>query len=131
MIKPLVIIESPYAGNLFEHTHYARRALLHSIQSGEVPIASHLLYTQVLNDNKAGERELGMSLGFEWLRAAKYVAVYEDYGITKGMEKGIHLALGTPFVSIVYRKIGKNGELKTLYEGQNSSELNHMRQLQR
>ena len=41
-----VIFESPYAGNVEENVAYARAAVRDSLLRGELPIASHLLYTQ-------------------------------------------------------------------------------------
>jgi len=61
----------------------------------------------VLDDNVPEERKMGMEAGHDWLAAADLVAVYEDYGITRGMEQGIRLAeqLG---LRIEVRKIGPN-----------------------
>jgi len=88
---------------------YLQRALSHSLHRGEAPFASHGLYTLpgVLDDNVPEERKMGMEAGHDWLAAADLVAVYEDYGITRGMEQGIRLAeqLG---LRIEVRKIGPN-----------------------
>jgi hypothetical protein len=90
-IKPIVIIESPYAGNIEENTKYARECLRDSILRGEVPLASHLLYTQpgVLRDEVPEERKLGIDLGLEMRRVAQLTAVYGDFGISNGMHYGI------------------------------------------
>lgn len=55
----LVIIESPFAGNVRENILYARMAVRDSLLRGEAPIASHLLYTQegILNDDIKEERQ--------------------------------------------------------------------------
>lgn len=93
--KPLVIIESPFNGPtpdiIQRNIKYARRALRDSVLRGEAPIASHLLFTQdgVLDDKIPEERQLGMAAGHAWMRVADVVAVYIDYGISPGMEKGI------------------------------------------
>ena len=42
----LVILESPYAGDVAANVKYARRCVRDSLSRGEAPIASHLLYTQ-------------------------------------------------------------------------------------
>lgn len=106
----LVIIESPYAGEIETNVAYARRCLRDSLRRGEAPLASHLLYTQdgVLDDLIAEERRLGMQAGFTWGAHAELVAVYTDRGISGGMWKGIEVAKarGTP---IEYRKIGTDG----------------------
>ena len=85
-----VIIESPYAGRDVEaNVRYARRCLKDSLDRGESPFASHLLYTQVLDDNYKHERQLGMQRAFAWYANADYVAVYTDRGISNGMRAGM------------------------------------------
>ncbi|MFE5288119.1 hypothetical protein ACFRAQ_24390 [Nocardia sp. NPDC056611] len=63
---PLVIIESPYAGDVEANLAYARAALLDSLNRGEYPFASHLLYTQVLTDADADQRSHGIAAGLAW-----------------------------------------------------------------
>jgi len=76
--KPLVIIESPYSGDVVRNTEYARACLLDSLRRGEAPIASHLLHTQVLDDMRPDEREIGIEAGLAWYRVAEKCVVYED-----------------------------------------------------
>lgn len=87
----LVIIESPYKGDP-KNKLYARRCLLDSLKRGEAPLASHLLYTQVLDDNKPEERKQGIEAGLAWGKKADLTVVYMDLGISKGMELGIQRA---------------------------------------
>lgn len=87
-----VILESPYAGNVEANLEYARNCLKHSIQQKEAPIASHLLYTQVLDDNILEERELGIKLGQAWMMDADAIVVYTDLGISPGMRRCINRA---------------------------------------
>ncbi|MCO7729085.1 hypothetical protein NJB93_21305 [Brucella intermedia] len=89
--KPLVIIESPYAGPL-DNIWYAQACLLDSLRRGEAPIASHLLHTQVLDDLRPDERELGIEAGLAWYRVAEKCVVYEDRGTSGGMITGIRRA---------------------------------------
>jgi|ERR1700674_170068 len=100
-----VIIESPYSGDTERNVTYARRCLLDSLSRGEAPFASHLLYTQVLDDSKPSERLLGMESGSAWYQVADAVIVYRDFGISAGMRIGIQLAgkLGRP---VEYREVG-------------------------
>lgn len=58
------------------------------------PMASHLLYTQegILDDDIPEERELGIKAGLRWAKHADLRAVYTDFGISKGMQKGIEHA---------------------------------------
>lgn len=64
----LVIVESPYAGDVDANVTYARRALRDCLERGEAPIASHLLYTQpgVLDDTVPEQRALGIAAGLAW-----------------------------------------------------------------
>ena len=90
----LVIIESPYAGNVEDNVDYARACVRDALGRGEAPIASHLLYTQpgILDDGDADERRQGIAAGLAWGAKAEATAVYADLGITEGMEQGIHAA---------------------------------------
>lgn len=88
----LVILESPYAGDITENEKYARECLHDMLtRYDEAPIASHLLYTQpgVLLDYDKIERKLGIAAGHAWLKVAEAVIVYHDKGISKGMRYGI------------------------------------------
>lgn len=88
----LVIVESPFRG-VPDAIAYARAALLDSLSREEAPIASHLLYTQVLDDGNAEQRSLGIEAGLAWGRVADVTAVYTDLGISEGMQLGIDRAI--------------------------------------
>lgn len=87
----LVIIESPYAGNVERNVLYAREAVRDSLLRGEAPIASHLLYTQegILQDDIPEERVKGIDAGLAWRRVADATVVYVDLGLSAGMMQGI------------------------------------------
>ena len=104
--KRLVIIESPYAGNVEQNIEYARKCLLDSLRRGEAPFASHLLYPHqhVLNDAALDEREEGMQAGFAWGDIADARVVYADHGISPGMARAIHRSR-TLGQLVEYRKI--------------------------
>ena len=91
----LVIIESPYAGDVEKNIKYARLCMRDSFMRGEYPFASHLLFTQdgILDDNINEERMLGINAGLEWGKNAFKTVVYTDYGISKGMQYGIDDAI--------------------------------------
>lgn len=111
VVTSLVQIESPFAGDFERNILYARRAIRDSLMRGEAPFASHLLYTQpgVLDDTIPEQRRLGINAGHVFLAVMDRVAVYDDYGISRGMEEGIRLAeqLG---LLIDFRRIGINKE---------------------
>ena len=103
-----VILESPYAGDLERNLAYARLCMHDCLMRDEAPFASHLLYTQanVLDDNLANERELGIQAGFLWRQVAEKTVVYVDLGISRGMQYGIEHAEKSGF-PIEYRKLPK------------------------
>jgi len=68
---------------------YAIRCLRDSLLRGEAPFASHLLYTEALDDTVAWERTLGIDAGLAIGSNAKKTVVYIDRGISKGMHYGI------------------------------------------
>jgi len=102
----LVILESPYAGDVENNVAYARACMADCLHRGEAPFVSHLLYTQpgVLDDTIPEQRKLGMEAGFEWRRVAELTVVYTDNGISGGMQEGIDrsIEMGIP---VEYRSI--------------------------
>ena len=90
----LVIIESPYAGDVETNVRYARAAVADCLRRGEAPIASRLLYTQpgILNDDIPAERALGIEAGLLWGAKAEATVVYTDLGLSGGMLQGIERA---------------------------------------
>lgn len=102
----LVILESPYAGDVEANVEYARRCVRDCLRRGEAPIASHLLYTQpgILRDEEPEERELGIRAGLAWLRAAQASVVYTDRGVSLGMQAGI-AAARVAGVSVEFRSL--------------------------
>jgi hypothetical protein len=108
----LVILESPYAGDVEANVEYARRAVRDSLSRGEAPIASHLLYTQpgILDDNKSDERQWGIDAGLAWRKVAEGSVVYVDRGISGGMIYGMKAAWATNR-TINFRSIEGNQHL--------------------
>jgi hypothetical protein len=92
--KPIVVIESPYAGDVARNLAYARAAMRDCLQRGEAPFASHALYTQpgVLDDENPTERRAGIAAGFVFRHVAAVTAVYQDLGVTPGMVEGVEHA---------------------------------------
>lgn len=87
----LVVIESPFAGNIEHNLVYVRACAADCLRRGEAPYASHMLYTQpgVLDDNKPEERALGITAGFAWGAKADLRVFYVDLGWSSGMKKAL------------------------------------------
>lgn len=104
----LVILESPFAGEVERNQLYGRRALRDSLRRGEAPIASHLLYTQpgVLNDLHPADRKLGIAAGLAWGQVADAAVFYIDHGRSAGMiaARERYAEIGLP---VEERTIGK------------------------
>lgn len=102
----LVILESPYAGDIKSNVEYAHACVRDSLSRGEAPIASHLLYTQpgILRDEIEDERSWGINAGLAWASHADATVVYVDRGISRGMTFGIEHAEGCGR-TIEYRSI--------------------------
>lgn len=101
----LVIIESPYAGDVAANEEYARRCVKDSLDRGEAPIAFHLLYPQVLNDDDPRQRELAIECNLAWQLQADAIIVYRDRGISPGMQIALDMAHVTR-IPIEVRSIG-------------------------
>jgi hypothetical protein len=85
-----VIIESPLAGDFKRNKAYARACMRDSLQRGEAPFASHLLYDQpgILDDTIPEERELGIAAGFAWAEGQPRV-FYHDLCFSSGMLRAL------------------------------------------
>lgn len=103
----LVILESPYAGDVERNVAYARAAMHDCLMKNESPIASHLLYTQpgVLNDLIPEERALGIEAGLQWGKVAEKAVFYVDHGWSSGMKAALER----------HKKENRPVEIRTLY----------------
>lgn len=104
-----VIIESPFAGSMINRAinqAYARRCMRDSCLRGEAPLASHLLYTQFLDDGDPAERRIGIEAGLAWGALADATVVYLDRGISSGMRLGIARA-EAEHRPVLYRSLGR------------------------
>lgn len=94
MSRQIVIVESPYAGEVVRNKAYLQCAFRDCYARGEIPIASHQLYTDSLIDTVPAERELGIGLGIELrdqlIRAVGAGSVfYVDLGWSSGMRAAL------------------------------------------
>ena len=89
--RPLVYICSPYSGDIDANTRAARYYSRFVVDRGYIPIAPHLLFTQFLDDNEPGERELGLFFGNVLMSKCAEVWVFGDH-ISSGMNAEINRA---------------------------------------
>lgn len=84
-IMKKVAIESPLAGDFERNIRYARLCAIDRVRRGEAPYASHLFFTQFLDDRVANDRAFGIAAGLAWGADAHLVALYVDFGLSNGM----------------------------------------------
>jgi len=75
-----------------------------SMGRGETPLCGHLLYPQILNDDLLEERALGIQMHLELVHLAKIIKVYDNFGVSDGMQQAIDLAKKHQY-EIEYRSI--------------------------
>ncbi len=85
---PKVYVVSKYAGNVKVNTIAAIRYCRFVIGKQRIPVASHLLYPQILDDDSPNEREIGLLFGQALLALCDEVWVFgTDY--SSGMQAEI------------------------------------------
>ena len=105
---PVVVIESPFAGDLETNLHYADCLLFDSLTRGEAPCMGHLLYPRVFDDSKPFMREAGIRAHIAMIEHADYIVIGRDLGEpSSGMRAAIAEAtrLGKPMLD---RFLGPN-----------------------
>lgn len=95
----LVIVESPFAGDVERNKRYLERCLRDCIGRGESPYASHKMLTDCLDDTDPDERRMGIEAGFAWKQRGVRTVFYEDLGWSNGMNRARELCQkeGVPF----------------------------------
>jgi hypothetical protein len=91
------IIESPYAGAnpvaFRRNIAYLHAAIQDCLKRGEVPYASHGFFPGALDDNYPDQRKQGLEAGFKMaeslMAGGAFRAIYNDRGISRGMNEGI------------------------------------------
>ena len=88
-----IYVASRYAGDVDTNVKAAISYCRLVIDKGYMPIASHLLYPQILNDNNPEERELGIMFGLALLRDCDEVWVFGELspGVAREIEKARRL----------------------------------------
>lgn len=97
--KRIVVVESPFAGDVPRNLRFLRACLRDCLLRGEAPYASHAIYTQpgILDDGVQSDRDLGMTSGFAFKSVADTTVVYTNLGISPGMQAGIDASLKQGF----------------------------------
>lgn len=85
-----IYVASKYAGDVDANVKAAIGYCRLVSDRGYMPIASHLLYPQIFNDNDPEERELGLMFGLALLRDCDEMWVFGE--VSPGVEREIEEA---------------------------------------
>ena len=85
-----IYVASRYAGDVDSNVKAAVTYCRKVIDEGYMPVASHLLYPQILDDSSESERELGLLFGLALLNICDEVWVFGE--VSAGMQKEIEEA---------------------------------------
>ena len=87
---PLVYICSRYAADekrtVEQNEAAAVRYSQFAIEQGCIPLASHLLYPRILDDDDPKQRRMGLFFGQVWLDIAREIWIFSDGSLSKGMK---------------------------------------------
>ena len=88
-----IYVASRYAGDVDANVSAAVTYCRLVIDEGYMPVASHLLYPQILNDSIPEERELGLLFGLALLAACDEVWVFGEVspGVAQEIEEAKRL----------------------------------------
>ena len=87
----LIYICSPYAGEVESNVEKAKEYCKYVIKEGNAPLAVHLLYPQILNDDNQQEREMGLMFGLKLLSVCDEIWIFGGR-ISEGMRTEIQAA---------------------------------------
>lgn len=109
-----VLIESRYRGTpaeIEENKAFVHRVCRFASLNGYNPYASHIFFTQFLDDTIKEERDLGIRLGLEWADFVNevWVCLREGQTMSEGMKFGIaaHLKAGRDIKFVVEKSDGE------------------------
>lgn len=89
--RPLVYICSPLAGDIPGNMEKARGFCRFALEHGAIPVASHLLFPQFMDDNRPEERSLALKMGIILLAKCSELWYFGDT-ISTGMAAEIRRA---------------------------------------
>ena len=92
--RPKVYIVSRYAGDVDNNVKAAIRYCRFAIENKKMPIAAHLLYPQIVDDNNPVEREIGTMYGLALLALCDEVWCFGKTlspGMKQEIEEAKHL----------------------------------------
>ena len=87
--RPKVYVASKYAGDVEANVAAAVDYCKYVIRQNCIPVASHLLYPQMLDDSVPEQRELGLMFGLSLLAICDEVWCFGDVSESAGVQQEI------------------------------------------
>ena len=113
----LIIICSPYSGNILKNTYKAQEYCKYVYRQGHIPFAPHLFFPRFLNEHNREEREVGIQLGIEILKRADELWIFGNT-VTNGMKQEIEAAKKfNKIIKYFIEEDNENGQTKITFSG--------------
>ena len=106
----MVFVCSPYRGDIPYNVQMAQAICKELIKWDYVPVAPHLIYPDILDDNIEEERDRGIKCGLALLSRCDLMVVYDSEGISEGMKEEITHAKDQNIEILYVSKEGQNEE---------------------
>ena len=87
--RPKIYVASKYSGDVEANVAAAVDYCKYVISQNGIPVASHLLYPQMLDDNDPKERELGLMFGLSLLAICDEVWFFGNVSESVGVQQEI------------------------------------------
>lgn len=91
VFRPLVYVCSPYSGDVETNIESAKKFCRFALESGQIPLAPHLMFPQFMTDDNPQERELALFMDIVLLGKCDELWVLGDK-VTQGMAAEIEVA---------------------------------------
>ncbi len=91
-MRKMIFICSPYRGDVAKNRQRAIDLCKYAITKNFLPVAPHLIFPSILDDNKLEERRIGLECSLQLLGKCSSMWLDERTGITEGMRLELDFA---------------------------------------
>jgi hypothetical protein len=109
-VKTIMVV-SPFRASAtrsrFQHLEHAKKLCELAARAGVAPFASHVFYPLFLDEDSERDREIGLECEHAWLEWADQVWVWDDWGISSGMNRAIGKAQDYQNIEVLYFSRGE------------------------
>lgn len=102
---PIAESEAGKKAELEENIYRAKMACRLISACGLMPLAPHLYFTAILDDDQKAERERGIQMGLEWLNEATEVWVFGNHHVERHIKYTKKIKLNARRHNVKFRSI--------------------------